>query len=178
MAAKKARKKLQKHIDRTTTAYAGPVHVDASTVAAILVDLPQGARQGLRKSGPGIDAVASELAGVMSTAGAEVGIGQALYDTFTKHHKNASDLAQIGTVLFKLAEVVQETLALEDDAREQALAKIVDIIKSAAKRDKNEGLKAPFHETLAYKGEAAQKANKTKADNKAKAATPATPAAH
>jgi hypothetical protein len=64
------------------------------------------------------------------------------------------------------------------DAREQALSKIVDMIQSTAKRDKNDGIKAPFHETLAYKSQAAEKAVKTKAAKKAAAAaTPATPAA-
>jgi hypothetical protein len=179
VTTKKHEKPMTTHVDRTTTPYTGPVKVDASTVASILVDLPKGARKGLRTSGPGIDAVAAELAAEIATAGAKAGIAPAVYQSFLTNHNNATSLEEIGQTLFKLAEVVGETLALTVDAREQALSKIVDSIQSTAKRDKNDGIKAPFHQTLAYKSRIAEKAVKTKAAKKAaKAGAPtATPAA-
>jgi hypothetical protein len=170
-------KPMPKHVDRTTTPYNGALKVDATAVAPLLVDLPKGARKGLRRSGPGIDEVAIELAAFMPVAGAAAGIPQALYDTFAKQHADVTQLEQIAMPLLKLAEVLTETLALAQDAREQALSKIADDIRSTAKRDRNDGIKAPFQKTLAYKSQAAEKGVKTRAQKKAaKAGTP--PAAH
>jgi hypothetical protein len=170
----KTTKTMLTHVDRTATAYTGPAKVDATPVATLLIDLPPGAKKGLRTSGPGIDGVIAELAASVPTAGAAAGISTVLYQAFVTGTTNIEQLTAIWQVSSKLTEVVGETLAVLQDTREQQLSQLADAIQSTAKRTKNAGVTAPFQQTLAYKAQIAQKGVKTREAKKAaKAATPA-----
>src|SRR5262249_28234362 len=151
-------KKMATHVDRSTSPYSGPLQMDVTAVAPLLRDISKGGRRGLRTAGPGIDDVVTELATAMPTAGIAAGVSQVVYQSFLNSNANVVQLRQVGQVVFKLAEVVAESLALTEDERENALSKIADIIRSSAKRDKNAGIAAPFQKTLAYKSRAANKA--------------------
>jgi hypothetical protein len=170
MTTKLKTKPMEKHVDRTTTTYTGPVKVDATAVASLLLDLPPGARQGLRTPGPGIDAVVAELAASVPTDGAAAGISPAIYAAFAAGTTSLAQLTALWQTADKLAEVLGETIAILQDTREQQLSQMADAVSSTAKRTKNEGIKAPFQKTLAYKGQSAKKSAQTRAKNKATAA--------
>jgi hypothetical protein len=173
-ATTKTKKKSQpKVVDRTATPFTGPTTVDATPIAPLLVDLPQGAMQGLRKALAGIDEVVTELATQVPLHGAEVGISPAAYQSFVSHTNTIAQLKAIGAPVLKLAEVITETLAVHEDARDQDLGQMVDAIQSTMKRKKNAGAGAPFQKTLAYRAQSAQKAASTRRKNAAaKAAAP------
>ena len=171
---KKTPKKMATHVDRTTTAYTGPVKVDATAVAPILIDLPPGAKRGLRTAGAGIAGVLTELAAAMPTNGAAAGVSAAVYAAMVTNSTSIAELTALLAVAAKLAEVLDETMALLDDQREQQLSQIADAIRSTAKRTKNAGIEAPFQKTLAYKAATADKAVKTREAKKAAAAAPTT----
>jgi hypothetical protein len=176
MAAKKTSKPMAKHVDRTTTPYTGPAKVDATPLASLLVDLPKGARKGLRTALPGIDGVVAELGAAMPADGAEAGIPPSLYTAFANGCTNIANLTQLWQTTAKLAEVMEETLALLQDTREQQLSQMGDAIRSTAKRTKSDAVKAPFQKTLAYLGQYAVKGVKTRQEKKAQTAAAATPA--
>ncbi len=167
---KKTAKPMLKHVDRTTTAYTGPVKVDASAVSAILINLPPGARKGLRTAGPGIAAVLAELAVSEPADGAAAGISPAVYASMVANSTNIALLTALGETCSKLSEVITDTLAILSDQREQQLSQIADSVDSTAKRTKSAGIKAPFAKTLAYKAAIALKAAKTRKEKKAAAA--------
>jgi hypothetical protein len=171
---KKTAKPMLKHVDRTTTAYTGPVKIDATAVAPLLVDLPPGAKRGLRTAGPDIASVLAELAVAVPTSGPAAGVSATLYAAMVTGSNDIAQLTTLQESAAKLAEVIGETLAILQDQREQQLSQIADAVESTAKRTKNAGVAAPFQKTLAYKGEAAEKAAKTRAANKAAKAAAAT----
>jgi hypothetical protein len=171
-------KKMVTHVDRTTTPFTGVVKVDATAVAPLLVDLSQGSMKGLRTAGAGIADVLAELAAAMPGDGAAAGISPATYQAVVTNTANIAQLEPLQQQVQKLAEVLTETLALQQNAREQALGQIADAIHSAEKRTKSKGVAAPFQKTLAYTSASGVKAAKTREENKAaKAAAAAAPAA-
>jgi hypothetical protein len=175
---KKTVKPMPTHVDRTAVAYTGPLKVDATAVGPLLQDLPPGARKGLRTAHVGIDDVLAEVAAASPAAQAAAGIPAALMQSYTTQNTNITALTQEEQVTAKLAEVMGESLALMVDAREQQLSQMGDAVRSTAKRTKNDGVKAPFQKLLAYLGEGATKAVKTRKAKKAAAATgTTTPAA-
>ena len=167
---KKPAKHMLTHVDRTTTAYTGPVKVDATAVAPILIDLPPGAKRGLRTSGAGIAGVLTELASAVPTDGAAAGVSAPVYASLVTNSANLAALLALQAVAAKLAEVIDETIAVLEDQREQQLSQIADSIRSTAKRTRNAGVKAHFQKTLAYNAEGADKGVKTRKANKAAAA--------
>jgi hypothetical protein len=176
-----AKKPKLTHVDRTTTPFTGTLKIDATSVAAFLVDLPKGGMQGLRTPLPGIDGVVAELAVAVPADGAAAGISSTVYGQFVTRTTQIEQLQAISADAQKLAEVITETLALLEDGREQNIGQIVDAIRSTAKRSKSAGISAPFGKTLAYRAQVADKAVATRQKKKAAAAapqatTPATPA--
>ncbi len=167
MTTKLKPKPMPKHVDRTTTPYTGPVKVDATAVASLLVDLPKGGKKGLRTAGPGLDQVINELATSVPASGAAAGISTAIYQAFLVSNTRIDQLAPLEQAASKLAEVLSETLALLQDTREQQLGQMADFVRSTAKRTRNDGIKAPFQKMLAYKGQAAEKGVLTREKNKA-----------
>jgi hypothetical protein len=165
------KKPMPTKVQRDPQPYTGATAVDLSPVASILVDLPKGAMKGLRRQGAGIADVVAELAAAMPTYGAAAGVAPALYTSFTTHTGNIAKLQAVGTLAQKLAEVVTESIALEEDAQAQNLGQIGDAIRSTAKRTKNNSILAPFQKTLAYQSEAGVKAAATRAKKKAAKAT-------
>ena len=169
-------KPMPTHVDRTTTPYTGAVKIDATAVAPLLVNLPKGGRKGLRTAGPNIAAVVAELAAAVPTAGTAAGISAPLYASFTTGCANIDTLTALWQASAKLTEVLAETLALQENTREQQLSQIADAVRSTAKHTKNNGVEAPFQQTLAYTSATADKAAKTRATKKAATAA-ASPAA-
>jgi hypothetical protein len=180
-ATKTPKKHQPTHVDRDPQPYTGPTTIDASAVASLLRDLPPGAMQGLRKPQPGLADVVTELTGAVPTYGATAGISTAVYTSFTTHTANIAKLVAAGAAVSKLAEVITESLALEEDAQDQDLGQIVDAILSTTKRTKSNAVSAPFQKTLAYRSEVAKKAAATREKNaaakKAATTTTATPTA-
>ena len=170
---KKAVKPMETHVDRTATPYTGPTTLDVTKQAGLLNDLPKGARKGMRASRKGIDDVVVEVLAASPAALAAAGIPPALAQAFATSNANVAALSPPAQVAAKLAEVLDESLAIQEDAREQQLGQMGDAIRSTAKRTRNESVKAPFQNLLAYLGEGAAKALKTRTAKKA-GAPPAT----
>jgi hypothetical protein len=178
MTAKKVPKNpMTTHVDHTATPYSGPVEVDVTVLATLLMDLVPGGMRGLRKSHAGIDEVVAELAAAMPKDGAAAGVSAAVYQSFVAHSSAIDQLRTSGAPILKLAEVIIETIALHEDGRDQDLGQIVDAVRSTMKRKKNDSIGAPFEKTLAYRAETANKGVATKKKKSAvKAVPPAPPA--
>ena len=176
-AGKKRGKKMETQVVRAPAPYEGTVKIDGTPLVSLLVELGKGARKGLRTAQPGLDEVLAELAAAVPTAGAAAGVSQTLYQGVVTDSTNLTALQQAAPAVVKLGEVMVDSQAVIEDAREHKIMKIADAIKSTAKHDKNPSVKTPFKKTLAYVAAIADKAVKTKAANKVAATPAASPAA-
>ncbi len=174
MAQRQKPKPLTKHVDRTTTPYGGLLTLDLTSFKTLLVTLPKGARKGLRTEQEGLADVLAELAVAIPANGAAAGVPAALYTALTTNNTNITQLKPLLQTATLIVEALGATIAVAEDLREQQISQIADCVQSTAKRMKNEGIKTPFKQTLAYKNKAAEKAVKTRAAKKTTAPTAAT----
>lgn len=151
----------------TDQPYTGQLKFDVTPVAAILYDLPPGALRGMRRQQAGMSEVIAELADAIPTLGAVAGVPEDAYKRFVENGDKAEQVRRYRLALEKIAEVIAESEALYEDQREHALSQIVDAVKSTAKRNRNEGIRAPFEKSIRYTQQAAEKALKTRKKNAA-----------
>jgi hypothetical protein len=150
--------------------YAGPLKFDVTPVATILYDLPPGALRGMRREQAGMSDVSAELSDAMPTLGTAAGVPEDAYKRFLESGDKVEQVRRYRLALEKIAEVLAESEALYENQREHALSQIVDAVKSTAKRNKNEGIRAPFEKSIRYTQQAAEKAVKTRKKNAAEKA--------
>src|SRR5262249_12021988 len=114
--------------------YQGPLTVDLTAIAAILLDLVPGALRGCRREQKGFNEVAEELSKSVPAVGTAVGIPQEAYAHFLSCTDKINQLRAIKGVILKLAEVVEESEARYEHERETALSLLADSVRSAARR--------------------------------------------
>lgn len=158
--------------------YAGSLTVDLSDVKDDLVDLPPGAMKGIRAEQDGIEEVTKELAAAMPAHGDAADVPPQAYQRFVTRSALLGKLRAHEMELEKALEIIKETRAKTENDREDDITTIVRAVTSAASRQKNPGLAAPFQKTIAYNGQIAEKGVQTRKKNaeaKAGEAKDATP---
>ena len=142
--------------------YTGPLSLDLTPVAPVLIDLPPGALRGMRREQPGMADVIAELAEAVASNGAAAGVPAEAYKRFVDSTDKLGRVRQQSVLLLKLAEIISETEASYENEREHALSQMVDAVKSTAKRNKNKAVLAPFERAIRYTQQASDKAQKTR----------------
>lgn len=145
----------------------GPFQYSLDDVKDELVDLPEGAMQGLRSEQGGIDDVAIELEQSIPAAGDAAGISPKVHQRFKARTATIEKLRKHEAELAKALEVVRETLAKAEHDRENDVSLIVDAVKSNAQRMGDQSLLAAFQKTIQYNAQIAVKAAKTRKRNAA-----------
>jgi len=145
--------------------YSGPVVVDVSAVARLLVDIPPGAARYLRPERQGIEGVIDELESNFVAHGAAAGIPPSAFEHFIYTTKAIAALREARKPLAKLLEVVNESEAKLVHERENSVSQMADAVRSAAKRSAGDGIRAPFEKLLTYNAQVAAKAADTRRRN-------------
>ena len=148
----------------TKTPYTGPLIVDATAFKDELVDYAPGALVGLKHEKPGLDAVLLELAEAKNGPLAAVGIA---VDVVTRIETRTTTLHEIRSHKFaakKLYEVLAETEADLENAREGDIALVARGVQTAAQH-LDAGTAAQFETTLKYYSQIADKAVATRKKN-------------
>jgi hypothetical protein len=146
--------------------YTGPFVADLTVLAPKLIDLPPGGKANLRTEKEGMDDVVTELnVAVPSAAGAAAGVPMDAYKVFVETTEDIAKIRAARAVVNKMAEVLEETEALKVHERENAVGLMVDAVTSSARRKRDRSLLAPFEKTIAYNGQTANKAAKTRKRN-------------
>lgn len=145
--------------------YAGPLVIDLSDVKNELVDLPPGARRGLRSEKTDIDKVIAELAQSMPTNGEKANISPVVYQRFVKDTADIVLLRKHKVELSKMLEVCDETLSKKLNNREDDISTMAKAAQDAARRGKDPGIAAPFEQTIQYNAQIADKAAQTRKKN-------------
>lgn len=144
--------------------YTGPQTIDLTPVASALVDLAPGGMRGLRREQPGIENVILELQSSMPTLGEKAAISPTLYANFEQTHDMVLKIRAARQIVDKVAEVLAESEAYYEDLREGDISVMASSVRAAA-RHKDESIIASFEKMLAYNGQAALKAAKTRKKN-------------
>jgi len=145
-------------------AYTGPVSIDLTALGDLLIDLPPGGTQRLRREQEGIEGVVEELDVAMPKHGGAAGITPELYSRFKTCNEELAKIRAARHTVDKIAEVLRESEAYKEDIREGFLSIMCKAVKSAAQHD-NPSIVAPFEKTLKYNAQRAEKAVKTRRRN-------------
>jgi hypothetical protein len=148
----------------SVTPYNGPLVVDVTALKDDIVDLPPRAMVGLKREKLHFNAALNEL--VQAKAGAldKIGIANTSVDRI---EARTSKLAAIRTqrdIAAKLVEVLDETEAYLEDAREGDIAVVAKAIQASGKHI-DAGVLASFEATLSYYSQNAEKAVATRRRN-------------
>ena len=145
--------------------YAGPLVIDLSDVKDELVDLPPGARRGLRSEKPDINKVIAELALSMPANGDKANIPPQVYQRFLKDTADIGLLRKHQVEISKMLEICEETLAKKLNNREDDIGIMAKAAQDTARRSKDQGIAAPFEQTINYNAQIAEKAAQTRKKN-------------
>lgn len=144
--------------------YTGPMAIDVTPIAGLLIDLPPGGTQRLRREQDGIEGVVEELDIAVPKHGGAAGITSELYTRFKTCTEELEKIRAARHVVDKLAEVLRESEAYKEDIREGFVSIMCKAVKSAAQHDAR-SIAAPFEKTLKYNAQRAEKAVKTRRKN-------------
>ncbi len=147
--------------------YKGVVVIDVSDISDSLVFLDKEARVGLQAEKTGIEDVRTELDASMTSIGSDAGIPQEPYSRVVSLSEVIDKIRAHRRDMNLLAEVLTETEMKYVHERECALGIIVDTVRSVAHRTDDPALTGAFEKTIAYRGQSAKKAARTRKKNAA-----------
>jgi hypothetical protein len=172
MAKKKKPTQAQPHLTSAqpaAPAKVGALLVDARALEPFLVDLPDGATQGMKREQDGWDEVHQEILGNQQDWGGRAGV-------------TAEEVAELGDLTAKikqirdhrpaaakLLEMMDETLAKLEDRRHTVLRTVAESVEAKATSG-GDTLLAKYEKTFKYRSAVAEKAAKTRRSNAGAAA--------
>ncbi|MRG96741.1 hypothetical protein [Polyangium spumosum] len=148
---------------------------DCTALAPFLVDLPEGARRGMRSEQEGFFDVVSEIHTNQAALGDKAGITKADFDAFQESNTRVAMIDAHLPAIKKLVERMEETRALEDDKRQRLAHAFADSVDRRARTMGDKNLLAKYERTRKYRSAIALKAVKTRAKNAAQAEAAETP---
>jgi hypothetical protein len=149
--------------------YTGPTKADIDPILDIVIDLPEGAKKGLRREQPGIAPALAELIIAVPVHGGEAGITSDMFARITKPTENLEKIRAMRLIVDKIAEVLDESEAYNEHVREEGLSVVCKAIRANA-QTLGPSITAPFQKTLKYNSQIADKAVRTRARNAAEEA--------
>lgn len=154
----------------------GDLHIDASTLAPCIIDLPPGKMQGLRIEKEGLAEVVAEINANQAAWGDQAGVTQGDHAELTTIVDNIAMIDSFLGPTRKLVEVLEETRAFLVDQRERLIHAFARSVDGRTRTKGGADLVARYEKTRAYRSLTAVKAAKTR-EKKAKAAEAASAAA-
>jgi predicted house-cleaning noncanonical NTP pyrophosphatase (MazG superfamily) len=146
------------------TPFDGKLTISVEDVKDLLHDLPPQARRKLKREKPGFGSVLDELRTGLPKHGKTLGLSPDLLQKIEEETANIAKLEAARSDLAKLLEVVEESIALQEDEREQDITAVAEAAKKAAQR-KDPSVAAPFEKTMKYHSQVADKAVATRRKN-------------
>ncbi len=148
----------------SATPYNGPLTLDLNPVKDDIVDLPPRAMVGLKREKSNFTAALNELVQAKSGLLDKVGIANSTVERIEARTRKLAAIRTQRDIAAKLLEVLDETEAYLEDAREGDIAVVAKAIQAAAKHV-DAGALASFEATLAYYSQNADKAVATRRRN-------------
>lgn len=143
----------------------GALSIDCSFLAPFVVDLPPGARRGLRSEQEGFAEVVNEILANQVKHGEEAGITKTDHDAFTIANERVAQIDAVLPAARKLVELLEETRAVLDDQRQRQAFAMAEVVEGRAKVKKSGQLLAKYEKTRAYRSAIGLKAARTRRRN-------------
>lgn len=143
----------------------GALSVDCSFLASFVVDLPPGARRGLRVEQEGFGDVVNEILANQAKHGEEAGVTKSDHEAFAQANQRIAQIDAFLPAARKLVELLVETRAVPDDQRQRQAFAIAEAVEGRAKIQKSGHLLAKYERTRAYRSAIGLKAVKTRRKN-------------
>ena len=145
--------------------YTGPLTVDLSSVAHLLVDVAPGGMKGARGEQEGFDDVKKELASAIPAHGEAANIPLQVYNRFLVGTTDRVLLRDKELELKKLLEILTETRVMMENDGEDDISTMAKAASDTADRAKDPTIAAPFEKTITYNSQIAEKGVQTKRKN-------------
>lgn len=171
--SKKQQKKDSPAAKSPGPAEVGSLVIDASALQGMLIDLPEGATQGMRREQDGYDDVHEEIVGHQKEWGEKAGVTQAEVSQIVDLTEKVNKIRSYRPAVAKLLEIIDETLASLEDQRHtviRTIANTVDAKVTNLKGNEKEELLAKYEKTRQYRSANANKGAKTRRSNASSAA--------
>jgi peptidoglycan hydrolase CwlO-like protein len=152
----------------------GALAVDCTALKAFHVDLPPGARRGLRAEQDGFGEVIAEILSNQAEIGDKAGITKNDIDDLALANARIAQIDARLPAVRKLLEILEETRAKLDDQRQRQVSSIARLVDVRAKALSDKTLLAKYEKTRTYRSAIALKGAKTRRKN-AEAAKPEEP---
>src|SRR5262245_37550529 len=136
----------------------GTLLIDATPFADFIVDLPPGARQGLRCEQDGYGEAVAEVVSNQPVWGDQAGITTGDFTQLTLANERIAKIDALLPAARKMVEVLEETRALLDDQRQRQMSAIATAVEGRAKVQRKPELLAKYEKTRAYRSAIAIKA--------------------
>jgi hypothetical protein len=140
--------------------------LDLRTLAAFLVDLPEGAMTRLRKEKDSFSEVEDEIVANQVEWGARAGITAEDVQAITKGTERIDQLDEALVKAEKQVEILRESRAQQVHLREVKVSHIVEKVEMNAKHNNDPVLLAKYEKGRKYPSQTAQKGAKTRQRNK------------
>jgi hypothetical protein len=143
----------------------GDLHINASALASVLIDLPPGAMVGHLSEQAKLNDVLEEIAANQDVWGDKAGVTAG---DFTALQDAGTQLAQVRTFLpaaRKLVELLEETESSIVDRRERKIRAIAGSVDGRVKEGGGDDLLAKYQKTREYRSAIGVKAAKTRKKN-------------
>ena len=171
MATIKGGDKADKHVLGTPAIPAiGDLVIDASGMASFLVDLEEGATQGMRREQEGMADVVQEVSAHQKVWGPKAGVTADEADELVTATAQIAQIRAYRPAVAKLLEMLDETESKLDNRRDTLIRVIAESVDAKAKTV-GPDLFAKYEKTRTYRSAVGNKAAKTRKKN-ADAATP------
>jgi predicted CopG family antitoxin len=146
------------------TDYLGPLTIDISPFKDDIVDLPPGGMHGLKREKDGFSEMLSELQKAKPKALGNVGISQEVVTRIEDRTAKLEAIRQKKAEAEKMAEVLRETEAHLENAREGDITIVARGVQATVQQI-DAGLEASFEMTLHYYSQIGDKAAATRKKN-------------
>lgn len=143
----------------------GALAVDCTTLKAFLVDLPPGARRGLRAEQDGFGDVIAEILSNQVEIGDKAGVTKNDIEELSLANERIAQIDVHLPAVRKLLEILEETRAKIDDQRQRQINAIAGAVEGRAKALSDPTLLAKYEKTRTYRSAVALKGAKTRKKN-------------
>ena len=165
MANAKGGNKAEKHVDEAPAIpRSGDLNIDAPELESYLVDLAEGATQGMRREQEGLSEVVQEVTANQEKWGAKAGVTADEVAGIVTTTAQIARLRAYRPAVAKLLEMINETEALLEDKRETLIRSVAESVDAKAKMV-GEELFAKYEHTRAYRSAVGTKAARTRNKN-------------
>jgi hypothetical protein len=145
-----------------TNPRSGDLAIDARAIASFVIDLPPGGMLGLRTEQDGYDEAVHEIIANQAKFGGTAGVTAADIEVLTTSDAQIAIIDRYLGPAAKLVELLTETRAKLDDARQRKVTTIANTVDLRAKDGRDEGLLAVYEKARSYRSVIGAKAAKTR----------------